>query len=52
MGVHGGPNPMAQYKAQLDPAVTAPYVYPVFKDVQTLSGAQVEVAAIGVARFK
>ncbi len=26
MGVHGGPNPMAQYKAQLDPAVTAPYV--------------------------
>ena len=52
MGVHGGPNPMAQYKAQLNPAVTAPYVYPVFKDVQTLSGAQVEVTAIGVARFK
>ena len=52
MGVHGGSSPMGQYKAQLNPAVTAPYVYPVFKDVQTLSGAQVEVTAIGVARFK
>ncbi|WP_457665348.1 hypothetical protein [Thiolapillus sp.] len=52
MGVHGGPNPIAQYKAQLNPTVTAPYVYPVFQDVQTLSGAQVEVTAIGVARFK
>ncbi len=52
MGVHGGSSPIAQYKAQLAPAVTAPYVYPVFKDVQTLSGAQVEVTAIGVARFK
>lgn len=52
MGVHGGSSPITQYKAQLNPAVTAPYVYPVFKDVQTLSGAQVEVTAIGVARFK
>jgi hypothetical protein len=52
MGVHGGSSPITQYKDQLDPAVTAPYVYPVFQDVQTLSGAQVEVTAIGVARFK
>ncbi len=52
MGVHGGPHPISQYRNQLNPAATAPFVYPVFKDIQTLSGAQVEVTAIGVARFK
>lgn len=51
MGVHGGPHPISQYKDQLNGG-TAPFVYPVFNETQTLSGAQVEVTAIGVARFK
>ena len=52
MGIHGGPHPIGQYKAQRAPAATAPFVYPVFEEIQTLAGAQINVSAIGVARFK
>ena len=52
MGIHGGPHPISQYKAQRAPGNTAPFVYPVFEDTQTLAGAQINVSAIGVARVK
>jgi hypothetical protein len=52
MGAYGGPWSIAQYDAQRDPSYTAPYAFPLFDTEGLVSGNQLRVRALGVARFR
>ncbi len=51
IGVYGGPWSIDQYDVQRDPQSLAPYVYPLFMG-GIVSGGELELRAIGVARFR